>query len=406
MKIINYLLIIILILGLMSCEDGPPIIPGLTKSNVVILTSPDSASIYLNNKQSDIFSPAVLDDLEPGFYKIDLTKNTYLDTSIYFLIYRDKVDTLFVELREDPIDWWKIYNSSNSSIPTNMIGKIRIDKNNNKWITTKSYGLLKFDDLNFTVYNTGNSALPSNSINDIFIDNSGLLWLATDNGFCSFDGISGWVHYNSSNSGIPDDFTTCIIQDSRNNIWIGTNTGGLVKFDGVDFIFYDYSNSPLPSNTISSLANDEDELWIGTWGEGIAVFNGAEWKKYNAFFSNLLGNLISVIFVDSQGNKWIGSSDSPEFGGLSKFDDVVFTNYHPFNSGLPGIRVTDITSDIKNRIWVTTENGLVYYDGIRWVEFNISNSGLPDNSTISIAIDLAENKWISTLGLAKYIGGK
>ena len=79
---------------------------------------------------------------------------------------------------------------------------MRVDKNNNKWITTGNNGLLKFDNATFTVYNTINSAIPSNRINDIFIDNSGLLWLATDNGFCSFDGISGWVNYNSNNSGI------------------------------------------------------------------------------------------------------------------------------------------------------------------------------------------------------------
>ena len=100
MKFLNYLIILIFIFSLTSCDNSCCVYPGLTKSKVVILTSPDSASIYLNNKQSDTFSPSVIDDLEPGFYKVDLIKNTYLDTSIYFLIDRDVIDTLFVELRE------------------------------------------------------------------------------------------------------------------------------------------------------------------------------------------------------------------------------------------------------------------------------------------------------------------
>ena len=285
--------IFLLIALLCACEDGPPVLPGLTKSRISIITDPDSIIIKLNNEKLENITPYVIDDIEPGFYRIDLSRTTYLDTTIYQVIRRNVTDTLSIEMREEPAYWWKVYNTSNSQIPSNQISKVRVDKENNKWIGTRGSGLIKFIDSTFTIYNTANSGIPDNFINDIYIEDNSILLIATRNGFAKFDG-SSWEVFNTSNINIPEDNITSISLDKKGIYWLGTINSGLIKFDGVEVTAYNYSNSDLPINYVSSITVDENNLkWIGTWGEGIATFDGVNWKIYNSVFNGLPNLYIS-----------------------------------------------------------------------------------------------------------------
>ena len=134
MQKIRFFLTFSIIFLLLSCKDEPPILPGLTKSKLVFITDPDSTSVKLNNRNLNEVTPLTIEDLDPGFFKIDLSRFAYYDSSIFYIINRNVTDTIIIEMREDPLYWWKIYNTSNSQIPTNQIGKIKVDEQNNKWI--------------------------------------------------------------------------------------------------------------------------------------------------------------------------------------------------------------------------------------------------------------------------------
>lgn len=188
-------------LTFLSCNENPPIILGLTKSKLIIITSPDSAIVKINNNETNE-SPSIFSDLEPGFFKIDITKPFYLDTTIYYILQRNRTDTLKIKLKENPIHWWKTYISGISAIPTNQTGKILIDKNDLMWIATKGSGILKFDGNNFTIINTSNSNLPDNNVNDIYFDEENNFWVSTRNGLAKYDGTR-WLIFNKSNSALP-----------------------------------------------------------------------------------------------------------------------------------------------------------------------------------------------------------
>jgi len=406
----KYILMTAILLSLLavSCKDVPPIIPGLTKSKVDMFTDPDTASIYFNNVLAGTRTPVTVSDLEPGFYKIYMKRTNYLDTTIYYLLRRNTEDSIYVELREDPNYWWKTYNTQNSTVPTNSLLKIRIDKFDNKWICTSTKGLIKYDGNTFSVFNTSNSGIPSNAVNDILITDN-YLWTATNHGIGRYDG-SNWVVYNISNSLIPDENITSIINDKDNNIWAGTNSG-LLKFDGVSFQLFNRANSGISSDNISALGVDNNNyLWIGTWGGGICSFENLSWRVYSSYNSQIQDDYIASIAFDNSGNVWVGSGSAGiidnNAGGVSYFNGSQWINYSRYNSGFPGKFSTDLRIDKNNSVWISSDAGVVKFDGKKWKVYNTTNSGLKSNSILSISIDSEQDKWCTNVGLSKYIGGK
>lgn len=71
-----------------------------------------------------------------------------------------------------------IFDSTNSVFFDNGIITIAIDESGNKWIGTY-FGLVKFDDTNWTVYTPLNSGLPENTVTSIVIDGFGNKWIGT-----------------------------------------------------------------------------------------------------------------------------------------------------------------------------------------------------------------------------------
>lgn len=202
-RLVSVSLLLFLSLIFVSCEEeGPPVLPGLVKSTLSVATQPPNATIVINNRQSGKTSPGDLSELEPGFYRIDLKLNTYLDTTYYYLIKRGVRDTISVEMREDPAYWWQIFRKESHPIPTNSFNKVMIDSAGVKHLSATSFGLVIFDNASWTNYTRTNSPLPSNTINDMH-KTGGVLWIATDAGLVRFDG-SIWTVYNAANSILMD----------------------------------------------------------------------------------------------------------------------------------------------------------------------------------------------------------
>ncbi len=84
---------------------------------------------------------------------------------------------------------------------------------------------------------------------------------------------TNWTVYNTSNSGLPSNSVGTIAIDENGTKWIGTVYDGLAEFDGTNWTIYNTSNSGLPNNEVLTIVIDvNDTKWIGTW-QGLAVFN-------------------------------------------------------------------------------------------------------------------------------------
>ncbi len=301
---------------------------------------------------------------------------------------------------------WQIFNTSNSGLPSNNLGRVVIDEDGTKWIGTDD-GLAKFDGTNWTVYNTSNSGLPDSDMSsNIAIDQDGVLWFgAKYYGLVKFDGTNCTI-YNSSNSGLPNNFIYTIAIDGDGVKWIGTGVG-LAKFDGTTWTTYNSSNSGIPDGAVTSIAIDDNgSLWIGSdywvfdpnnppwFGYDyyyLSKYDGTNWTNYDALSSWLL-------VIDENGDIWCGGSSWFGFG-LGKFDGINWTSYSTSNSGLPSENVNAIAIQDNGWKWIGTyDEGLVKFDGTNWTTYNTSNSELPSNDIRSIAFDENGSKWIGTQG--------
>lgn len=226
-----------------------------------------------------------------------------------------------------------IFDSLNSPINVNKTGICRmvVDNNNNIWISSSKNGLYKYDGKSFTNYNTANSAIPSDQLGLLKIDKDNNLWGGSAYGLFKFDGKT-WSVWNRTNSNIPTNVVVGLDFDSENKLWFscmdefritgGDFGGGLTCFDGQTMKTYKTDNSGLLTNTIFDVFVDIKGLvWLGTCGGGLMSFDRKDkWLSYNVTNSGIANNIVQWIRQDKSGYLWMGHIDA----GVSVFNPDSF----------------------------------------------------------------------------------
>ena len=357
----------------------------------------------------------------------------------------------------DGIDF-AIYNTSNSGLSGNYVSALCFDQEDNLWIgcINENTSLVKYDGVNWITFNSNNSLLPFNKvIKSIAVDSTNL-WVGTHGGLVSFDGIN-WELY----SGMPSIIVNSVYVDNNNNKWIGF-FNGVVKYNDSTWTVFSGTDSttPLYYNAVNCVTVDENNvLWVGTF-KGLVKYDFINWHIYTPANSDLPTNEISVVITDAENNKWLGSFDYHNNGGLTKYDGQNWQNYKTWKGALHsnyinfiknnndticiGTRV-DLTS-VTNNIWEsfswqdslndpnnsynfvssTKDNngnfwyalrgswpigndpisGILKYDGQNWTKFDPTNSNLPVCIINKIEYSTDDNLlWLATsIGAVKYDG--
>jgi len=325
---------------------------------------------------------------------------------------------------------WKIWNTTNSNIPSDNLSCLILDSNGIIWIGSGA-GLIKFNGTNFTVYDTSNSPMKSNSVWGIDKDKFNNLWISTirvegqsASALMKFDRVNNWSFYNTQNSGISNDNQWCVKVDTNNIVWSGHNE--LNKFNGASWYIYDSTNSPLEYSAIREIFVDrQNNKWMENIFFGLyKLTNDTSWKIYTPNNSGLLGGLIPKIREDNFGNMWISvngginkfdpvknewQSWTPEnsniisyypwglcisrnntkwigFGNnapLSEFNDTTFIpHFAPVSTGAPQPNIWDIKEDKYGNLWLATKSGLMEFNKNGIVGISNQTSIVPDNFKI------------------------
>lgn len=291
---------------------------------------------------------------------------------------------------------WLHYDTTNTSMPTNRLGPIGIDQNNNVWVGTDLHnGLQKFDNNSWSNI-PGHPALYAAT--HLVIDQSGNIWIGTPAyGVFFFDGTA-WQRFTDTNSPLPSNDITALYADNMNNIWIGTALG-LAKLNGSTWTIFNTANSNICSNWITSLDQDASgNLWMGgypTWsgpnlvGGGLCMLSGTTFTTYNSSNSPLLDDYVGHVRCDNNNNIWLSTVT-----GIFKFDNTNWIHYNAANSPLPNDTILTIELDDQNILWAGCPQGLIKFSGATATLYNILN---PDTNTYvsDIEIDNFGNKWIT-----------
>ncbi len=290
---------------------------------------------------------------------------------------------------------WIIYDTTNSSVPSNTVGDIVVDQLNRKWISFYESGILKIDTTSWTVYNTSNSNIPTNSFSTISVDNEFNFWGGLGNQLTKFDGTD-WYVYGIPDSTPPGHSISSIVFDSLNNLWFLKNinqsigsTHYLVEFRD-DSVWETHLSLQLANGYRQLLLNDQS-IWIGD-GEGLYLFENDSLQYFQPQ-NGPIGLYCTDVKNDSLNNIWLATGLAG-WGSLVKFNG---TNYSGFN-----FIATAIEFDNDGNLWIGTESftnnaELIKFDGTNWTVFSTSNSQLPQTIIIrDLAFDNLGNLWIAT----------
>lgn len=360
-------------------------------------TNPQGAKILLNDVPTNLITPVTLSNVYPGEFEIKFVKDQHRDDSLTMKINGGQSSQIY-RILEDTSRTVN-YKTNNSNITSDVLCKVVVDKNNNKWVGSIDHGLIKFDGKRWTSYEN-NGVITGSLVQDLLVDKRGWLWVGTTRSLTVFDGIN-WQSYTDK---LPSEVVTALEEDVYGNIWIATS-GGLVKYQ--NNIFYDYTDtSPrYPLLNLTALASTKSgQLWVGTSLSGLLFFNGSQWSRYLTSDIGLslesIPDIVKDLIIDKKGNLWSYHSADPALGARSaliQYDGSLWKELDLHI--LYNLKLNSFYVDTENNIWMSIEGGLLRYNDSKPLKVLDSNTyGVASKSCTSFAIDQNGDGWLTTLG--------
>jgi ligand-binding sensor domain-containing protein/serine phosphatase RsbU (regulator of sigma subunit) len=319
---------------------------------------------------------------------------------------------------------------SNTGVAQQSVLWISEDSQKRLWVGTRWNGLFLFDRQARTFeqmkVNINNSiSTTANAITDVLESASGKIYIGTwHHGLLEYDEIEDIFKLTRLDPGLNRQFVQNLItafhQDKEGIIWMGTLEKGLFRYD------------PETKNLDAIPLINQDKvktLWIRDFyedGEGflwIATTNGLyryhlrskESIQYKYDPKNQLSiaeNRIWSIFHDKYDMLWIGTQG----GGLSKYnkEKIPFEHFSILKqttgeAGTLAAQSLSIPANEKNKMWIGTNDGLVYFDRTK-NDYDLIdnipslNMSLKDNQIDAMHMDESGRLWmgVNRNGLLMY----
>jgi ligand-binding sensor domain-containing protein len=229
------------------------------------------------------------------------------------------------------------------------------------------------------------NGLPQNSVHQILQTKDGFLWIATEDGVARFDGVVFKTFKHDNEPVFASNDACCLAEGPSGDLWVGTSDGLLRLRQGV---FQRFSqNDGLPSATILGLqVTDSGDLLVQT-ASGMAVQSGERFLQRVGKSSEDAG-IVHPVVKGLRGEVWAMSTT-----GVSLTKPTATQEWTTSN-GLPGTRVVSLFVDRQGNAWVGTNDGLaVIKHGADHTE---SIAALRGNSVLQTYQDREGNYWIGT----------
>jgi ligand-binding sensor domain-containing protein/two-component sensor histidine kinase len=289
------------------------------------------------------------------------------------------------------------------------------------WIATED-GLNRYDGYTFRYFRhdpDDPTSIATNNIIRLHVDRGGYLWIGTySRGLDRYDPrtetFTHYTHDPSNPHSLSNDRVRSISEDAEGTLWIGTLHGGLNRLEPGTDRFVTLRHDPNSENSLLSdkvrcvYHDSSGAMWIAT-DKGFSRYDPDRGDfthfRAGAAGTNTLGsNNVRYILGDSHGLLWISTAN-----GLACYDAATgrFRNYHS-DPAAPGSLSNDSTrrtfEDSQGRLWVTTSRGgLNLYDrqtdSFRaWQHDQSDLTSLSHNSPRVVLEDAGGLLWVGTFG--------
>ncbi|MBQ6763044.1 MAG: response regulator [Bacteroidales bacterium] len=288
-------------------------------------------------------------------------------------------------------------NGQENGLPSNIIGCVYRDPDNNIWFGTWS-GLAFFRPVtrDFHVFNRENSDLPEGEIFSVMVTQDRKLLVSPDfQGVwtADLDAISGHPAFTRlpQTEELSDIGVHAMCEDAFGNLWLGSYGRGVlfVSRRPKPFSAYLYPD-PLSSSSVTSVAFSRDgRLIVGGEGGRIDILD-RDFHRMDDPRSGDTGKSILSSLVDTDGNLWVGS-----FTGTTAVYDAA--GRRKFQVPVVEVRCMLQQGD---SLWLGTGTGLYLADrksGNLLHRFSAQDR-LPENFLRSLALDPQGRLWVGTFG--------
>jgi signal transduction histidine kinase/ligand-binding sensor domain-containing protein/CheY-like chemotaxis protein len=305
-------------------------------------------------------------------------------------LYQDRGGILWVGTRNSGASHWNprswlLGHYADEALHDKPVGAFADDGVGKVWVGTIGGGLLEIDAMQHREkhYGTGGEGavhLSDDRVMSLLYDPRGALWIGTmTGGLNRLDIASGKISVLRSvatdEATLPANGIMSLYRDRSGTLWVGTYGGGLASIDDATgkVSRYPYGASiasALSSSRASAIIEDAlGNLWIGTEGGGLDLLDRRS-GKFHAYrrddkdSSSLSDDTVYALHVDPRGDLWVGTAG----GGLnhvigsSAAPDSVHFETETSYIGTSSQVVYGIESDQQDRLWLSTNNGLVRFD--------------------------------------------
>lgn len=267
------------------------------------------------------------------------------------------------------------FNAFNNKI-SHPVRAIHLDRYNNLWLGTKGDGLLKVEGFNEfyppssigkgTLYTSSDSELRHNSVFAFSESSRPILWIATEEGLNYYNYNDGKLHKADLDPEIR--FIHGIMEINDSTLWLCTLGQGVAKarISGdpghprlSDVKKYSLDNGAFSSNQFFSIVTDNDgNIFFCNRGQG--MFRIENDRLTNIPLKNNFGvNGVNDVFdAFKKGDTfWLGTGS-----GLVKASADDEQYFHGQEYGFNNNTIHEIVPGNDNKIWVTTNNGIVRFN--------------------------------------------
>lgn len=388
-------------------------------------------------------------------------ENSVVRDAVYNMYCDDKYDTVWIgtadsgvfklntktkevkQYKNDPNDEW--------SLPSNQIGEVLRDKNDNLWIGTDG-GLAYYDEEeeHFHIYRNkiyDKNSLVYDNIKSIIQDKEGIIWIGTYSGVSIFDTESSIKHYKAGPDEdylLNENMVHGIYEDSDGYLWVGSKLKGISIIDRENHSATSIStenNDIIKSDMINDITGYKDFIFVATDGGILRIDKKTRKMKNYSVEDGLVNEAVKDIMVDDKGYLWAGTInglsiiniETEEIIDMTKYIDTekyikhiyqdnegnyylgllrdeglcyinvkqkkikYFSNDKSDKSSISSNRVRYINGDSKGNVWIGTNYGINKFDRkTETFERYTAEDGIANNTIYGVLVDNDDNIWMST----------
>ena len=232
--------------------------------------------------------------------------------------------------------------------------------------------------------------VPRDPVNGILVESNGAVWFSSGLRLCLLE--HGKLRVFDESDGVPRERWGAIQRDRRGDLWIrGPQHMSVLPAGAQQFVARDHG-LPQSSNTILTLALDQQGIMMVSTDQGLARWVGGRWELIGTA-QGLESDTVTTVLEDREGSIWIGLWGA----GLARWPgNREWTNWTTAD-GLSNNIVWAVRRDPSGAVWTGTDRGLVRLQSVLGPRTWLKKDGLGGDKVKALAISPDGAVWAGCL---------